>query len=313
MKLNFQPKIYMDPAVTGAVIGGGSSLLGDIFNLFGQSKANREQEAYNTSVMQQQRQWAVQDINNQNAYNSPAQQMARYKEAGLNPNLIYGEGVTASSGNADMPRSVPSPSFSPSNEASSFSNLGSQANSAVQTYNDLKNSATSRNNTEADTSNKIKYGVFQDIKNIEEKSNGKADPAMTKWYQEIEQNMKGFESKKLNNEQRSSEVDTLQKSLDYNIIQDKNTRDWAQNTRAEAMQKPTLALAIQSVANSLEQNVGLKQSNQNAAAEFQHIMESTHVQQIEAMLKNKELNQSDAQKLMGSVIDMIILSKALKK
>lgn len=35
----------------------------------------------------------------QNAYNTPAQQMARYRAAGLNPNLIYGTG-SASAGNA---------------------------------------------------------------------------------------------------------------------------------------------------------------------------------------------------------------------
>ena len=35
------------------------------------------------------RQWALQDWERQNAYNAPAQQMQRYKEAGLNPNLIY--------------------------------------------------------------------------------------------------------------------------------------------------------------------------------------------------------------------------------
>ena len=35
------------------------------------------------------RQWALQDWYRQNAYNTPAQQMQRFKEAGLNPNLIY--------------------------------------------------------------------------------------------------------------------------------------------------------------------------------------------------------------------------------
>lgn len=40
--------------------------------------------------------------NLQNAYNSPQEQMKRFKEAGLNPNLIYGQG---SSGNATtMPK-----------------------------------------------------------------------------------------------------------------------------------------------------------------------------------------------------------------
>jgi ribosomal protein S13 len=38
-----------------------------------------------------QRADALQDWDKQNKYNSPSQQMQRYKEAGLNPNLIYGQ------------------------------------------------------------------------------------------------------------------------------------------------------------------------------------------------------------------------------
>jgi len=38
----------------------------------------------------------------QNLYNSPSSQMQRYKEAGLNPNLIYGTG-TSSAGNTSLP------------------------------------------------------------------------------------------------------------------------------------------------------------------------------------------------------------------
>jgi hypothetical protein len=38
---------------------------------------------------QQNRRWALQDWERQNRFNSPIQQMQRFKEAGLNPNLIY--------------------------------------------------------------------------------------------------------------------------------------------------------------------------------------------------------------------------------
>jgi len=41
------------------------------------------------------RKWALQDWERQNAFNSPKQQMQRYKEAGLNPNLIYTQSNTA--------------------------------------------------------------------------------------------------------------------------------------------------------------------------------------------------------------------------
>jgi len=320
MKLSFAPSLNYDisPGL-GAVIGGGTSLLGDVFNLFGQSKANREQEQYNIGLMNQQRQWAVQDLANQNAYNSPVQQMQRLKEAGLNPNLVYGEGIQAT-GQADQPRSVATPSFNPGNTLSSFSNLGGQTMSALQTGFDLskteqetKNLGKSRDNIIADTANKQKLAVFQDIKNIEEKSNGRADPAMSRWFQEMDQNIKGYEENQSSNQSRTSNLDPFKTSLNFNVIKDQNARDWADNARREAMQKPTLALAIQSVQNSLEQNAGMRQANQNAAAEFQNIMESTHVKQIDAQLKNKELGNSETQKLMQSVIDMIILSKALKK
>jgi hypothetical protein len=38
---------------------------------------------------QQNRKWALQDWERQNRFNAPKQQMQRFKEAGLNPNLIY--------------------------------------------------------------------------------------------------------------------------------------------------------------------------------------------------------------------------------
>jgi len=53
--------------------------------------ANKEMAEY--AYRKDQEQW-----NRANAYNTPSSQMQRYKEAGLNPNMIYGSG-TASAGN----------------------------------------------------------------------------------------------------------------------------------------------------------------------------------------------------------------------
>lgn len=70
---------WLVPAITAA-----ASLAGDLFNRGAAKNAN-----------QQQRDWALEDWNRQNEYNSPAAQMQRYKEAGLSPNLIYGQTNTA--------------------------------------------------------------------------------------------------------------------------------------------------------------------------------------------------------------------------
>ena len=55
------------------------------------------------------REWQQYMVDYQNAYNTPAAQMLRYKEAGLNPNLIYGQSnVSASTGSvphANIPAS----------------------------------------------------------------------------------------------------------------------------------------------------------------------------------------------------------------
>lgn len=60
----------------GSIIQAGASLLNTGSQIYTNAK---------------NRQWALQDWNMQNAYNDPKQQMQRFKEAGLNPNLVYSQ------------------------------------------------------------------------------------------------------------------------------------------------------------------------------------------------------------------------------
>lgn len=80
------------------LIGAGASLGGSIFNTLSQSKANRQQLAWNKEQFEKSRQYALADWEMQNQYNSPAEQMKRLKAAGLNPNLVYGNGATTTAG-----------------------------------------------------------------------------------------------------------------------------------------------------------------------------------------------------------------------
>ncbi|AXH76590.1 MAG: DNA pilot protein [Microviridae sp.] len=56
---------------------------------------NNQQRDMATDAYNRQRADALSDWDRQNAYNSPASQMQRYTDAGLNPNLIYGQSTTA--------------------------------------------------------------------------------------------------------------------------------------------------------------------------------------------------------------------------
>ena len=88
----------------GALIAGGASLLGSALGFGSQKKTNKA----NMELAKYQNEWQTQENekayqrnlqmwNLQNEYNSPTQQMARLRSAGLNPNLVYGSGVTGNS------------------------------------------------------------------------------------------------------------------------------------------------------------------------------------------------------------------------
>lgn len=52
---------------------------------------NQKNRDWNLNLARQQNRWNIEQWNRENAYNSPAAQMARFKAAGLNPDLMYGQ------------------------------------------------------------------------------------------------------------------------------------------------------------------------------------------------------------------------------
>ena len=86
----------MNPLVGGALIGLGGSALGSVVNAVSNASANRT----NIKLAREQLAWNEKMWHLNNQYNAPLAQMQRYTEAGLNPNLMYGQG---NSGNASSP------------------------------------------------------------------------------------------------------------------------------------------------------------------------------------------------------------------
>lgn len=86
----------------GAAIDAGVSL----FNTYMQARQNKKDRQFQEHMYNRQRIDANADAAFQNKYNSPAEQMKRYKEAGLNANLVYG--TAGQSVAADIRSSQPS-------------------------------------------------------------------------------------------------------------------------------------------------------------------------------------------------------------
>lgn len=133
----------MVPLIGAAAIGAGASLVGGAMGAFGQSSANRtnirlqrEQNAWNEKQAEKANQWNLEQWERENLYNSPQQQMQRLEQAGLNPNLMYGQGNpgSASSLKSEMPSSV-----APARVNSSLQFLGNSLAPAISMYQDLQN------------------------------------------------------------------------------------------------------------------------------------------------------------------------------
>lgn len=84
--------------LAAAAIQQGGSLLNTAGNFVAQSLLNRKMRKYNEYMYDKERTDSLADYHMQNQYNHPSSQMARLREAGLNPNLVYGNGADAQGG-----------------------------------------------------------------------------------------------------------------------------------------------------------------------------------------------------------------------
>lgn len=136
-------------SIVGGIISGVGSLLGGLGSSAMNNKAVQDTNKANMEIAKYQAQWQQQENekayqrslnmwNLQNEYNSPTQQMARIRAAGLNPNLVYGNGVTGNS-SGSTPQYEPVKFNAPTMQAYRGWNLGiSDAISQFLAYRTVK-------------------------------------------------------------------------------------------------------------------------------------------------------------------------------
>lgn len=98
---NYPPVDYSGGggSLAGSLLGA-VPIMGGVLNGVSQIFTNARNRKFQREMYDRQRNDALSDWAMQNAYNSPESQMSRLKTAGLNPNLVYGNGATAMSANA---------------------------------------------------------------------------------------------------------------------------------------------------------------------------------------------------------------------
>jgi len=123
MKTNYYPNRQLEPISATAAIIAGAGTAGQGINAFAQGKMNRKTRQWNEKMYARQREDALADWARTNEYNTPLQQMARLKQAGLNPNLVYDKGADNTSA---MVRGTEAKSWDPKAPAFDLGQIANQ-------------------------------------------------------------------------------------------------------------------------------------------------------------------------------------------
>lgn len=135
-------------SITGdALLAAGGSLMGNVASLIaGRDNADRAFKQQK-ELMNLQNQYAVENWNRENRYNTPKAQMERLRSAGLNPDLMYGSGAAGlQSGSISAP-SAPGSQMAPTPDFSSSVSDAAQAALAIRQA-DLAGSQAMKQNIE---------------------------------------------------------------------------------------------------------------------------------------------------------------------
>lgn len=96
-----------------ALASAGAGLVTGLGNIFSGKKRDERQQKWANSMYEKQKADEIAFWEKNNMYNSPQAQMQRLKEAGLNPNLVYGNGAVANSSSSPNVPNAPNVQFQP--------------------------------------------------------------------------------------------------------------------------------------------------------------------------------------------------------
>lgn len=262
-------------AAGASIISGAMGLAGSGLNMLSQGIQNKKNREYADKSYERQKNDELAFWEKNNLYNSPMQQMGRLKEAGLNPNLVYGNGAVANSASAP---SAPKASM-PDMKAPQFN---FDAQSAMMSYYDIKSKTA-----QTDLLNEQQKVAAQDAilkavqtANIAQDTSGKEfDLGLKK---DLRHNTIAFATENLR--KVSTDIDNSISS---------NRRDESRLTNEGTKLKSDLQDAITNRANTQARTANTKVDTEKLRTTIKQIESSTKMQEIENALAEKGIFRND--------------------
>lgn len=253
-------------------IAAGAELLGQGIGAISQGIQNRKQRQWNEKMYHWQRSDAINDWVRQNEYNHPSSQMARLREAGLNPNLVYGNGATTT---AAPIRSTESKAWNP--KAPEF-NPGSSLAAYFETQ-----------------------ARQQTIDNLRQQNTVLANEAILKEAQTIatlaNAGLTGVstESKKfdlaMKTELKDTSIETAKSILDKIKVDTQAKFD--ENERRAAMLAPTIQKAVEEILNLRLSRAKTRAEINNLYQMGENLKSDNRLKQLDINLKSKGIQPGD--------------------
>lgn len=248
---------------------------------------NEKQRKWTEKMYQTQRQDSLADWTMQNNYNSPEAQMLRLKNAGLNPNLVYGNGATQQAGAV---RSSEAGSYNPQ---ASTQDLGSGVSSGLSAYYDTQiKDATVQNLKQQNQNLQQEYKNKQAMELATIASTGltESNKAKTDFELYMSNRLKDitYEGATLQNKKLSADIT-------YTLNQD---------VRAGLSNDMSLREALSRISRNVSQNETDARMRQQIQQTIRNLQQDERTKRLENNLRENGLNPSDPmyQRVLGQLI-----------
>jgi len=184
-----------------------------------QNRLDREHEEY---MYNMQKQDSLDAWNRTNAYNSPEEQMNRLRQAGLNPNLVYGKGADTTAQTLSTPKPTPSSKNAPMLDANALNaSMGNVSNKLMEYY-DVKRTQAQTDNLNEQNALMKKEALLTDAKTANTVSQTATNDFQRA--QAIELKDSVLEKAKLENQSLAQQQKALDQKMQLDLNRDERER-----------------------------------------------------------------------------------------
>lgn len=267
-----------------AIIAAGINAAGQVSSSAIAAGQNKRSRKFARDMYDVQRKDALADWQMQNEYNSPGQQMARLKSAGLNANLVYGSGTVANNATAPRNSDYPQPEVTP---------IRFDAGAIASQYYDTKLRQAQTDNVEAATRVANQDAALRAAQIIATQNSAS-------------QTAQSTETGKFSLEQLKRLADTSAQTAEANLSKIKADTDYTldNNERQAALSTNTLAQGAEAILRSRSDRATSEVQRRQLEEQIKNIRNDTKIKSLDIALRAMGISPQDPMyaRILGRIV-----------